>query len=144
MSELNIDEIRREWSEFSRRVESATSVSTEMLRRAMRSDSRVLRRYGWINIIGGAVIIPFVLWYVAHHYGFGAFFWLFAAGLAVAFVQGQKEAGKHGEYHNQRGGAGGDAPPDQQKKRNANKKRTAKTDQLSFRQSQYHLGFHTG
>lgn len=86
MSELNIDEIRREWSEFSRRVESATSVSTEMLRRAMRSDSRVLRRYGWINIIGGAAIIPFVLWYVAHHYGFGAFFWLFAAGLAVAFV----------------------------------------------------------
>ena len=56
MSELNIDEIRREWSEFSRRVESATSVSTEMLRRAMRSDSRVLRRYGWINIIGGAAI----------------------------------------------------------------------------------------
>lgn len=86
MSELNIDEIRREWSEFSRRVESATSVSTEMLRRAMRSDSRVLRRYGWINIIGGAAIIPFVLWYVAHHYGFGTFFWLFAAGLAVAFV----------------------------------------------------------
>jgi len=65
-------------------------------------------------------------------------------GLAVAFVQGQQEAGEHGEYHNQRGGAGGDAPPDQQKKRNANKKRTAKTDQLSFRQSQYHLGFHTG
>ena len=65
-------------------------------------------------------------------------------GLAVAFVQGQQEAGEHGEYHNQRGGAGGDAPPDQQKKRDAYKKRTAKTDQLPFRQSQYHLGFHTG
>lgn len=65
-------------------------------------------------------------------------------GLAVAFVQSQQEAGKHGEYHNQRGGAGGDTPPDQQKKRDANKKRTAKTDQLSFCQSQYHLGFHTG
>ena len=65
-------------------------------------------------------------------------------GLAVPFVQGQQEAGEHGEYHNQRGGAGGDAPPDQQKKRDAYKKRTAKTDQLSFRQSQYHLGFHTG
>src|SRR5699024_6555399 len=37
-----------------------------------------------------------------------------------------------------------DAPPDQQKKRDAYKKRTAKTDQLPFRQSQYHLGFHTG
>lgn len=86
MSELNIDEIRREWSEFSRRVESATSISTEELRRTMHSDSRVLRRYGWINIIGGAALIPFVLWYVAHHYGFGVFFWLFAAGLAVALV----------------------------------------------------------
>lgn len=86
MSELNIDEIRREWSEFSRRVESATSVSDRMLRQAMRSDSRVLRRYGWINIIGGAALIPFVLWYVAHHYGFGVFFWLFAAGLTVALV----------------------------------------------------------
>ena len=34
-------------------------------------------------------------------------------GLAVAFVQGQQKAGEHGEYHNQRGGAGGDAAPDQ-------------------------------
>ena len=65
-------------------------------------------------------------------------------GLAVPFVQGQQEAGEHGEYHNQRGGAGGDAPPDQQKKRDAYKKRTAKTDQLPFRQSEYHLGFHAG
>ncbi len=65
-------------------------------------------------------------------------------GLAVAFVQGQQEAGEHGEYHNQRGGAGRDAPPDQQKKRDTYKKRTAKTDQLPFRQSQYHLGFHAG
>ena len=48
------------------------------------------------------------------------------------------------KYHNQRGGAGGTRPRINQKKRNANKKRTAKTDQLSFRQSQYHLGFHTG
>jgi hypothetical protein len=34
-------------------------------------------------------------------------------GLAVPFVQGQQKAGEHGEYHNQRGGAGGDAAPDQ-------------------------------
>ena len=34
-------------------------------------------------------------------------------GLAVALVQGQQEAGEHGEYHNQRGGAGGDAAPNQ-------------------------------
>ena len=33
-------------------------------------------------------------------------------GLAVAFVQGQKEAGEHDKDHNQRGGAGGDAAPD--------------------------------
>lgn len=33
--------------------------------------------------------------------------------LAVPFVQGQQKAGEHGEYHNQRGGAGGDAAPDQ-------------------------------
>ena len=54
----------------------------------------------------------------------GPFLWLDEAALdnlpdhdfkrlAVAFVQSQQKAGEHGEYHNQRGGAGGDAAPDQ-------------------------------
>ena len=38
----------------------------------------------------------------------------------------------------------GTRPRINKKKRDAYKKRTAKTDQLPFRQSQYHLGFHTG
>ena len=65
-------------------------------------------------------------------------------GLAVAFVQGQQEAGEHGEYHNQRGGAGRDAAPDQKEKRDANKQRTAKTNELAFRQPEYYLGFDLG
>ena len=53
-------------------------------------------------------------------------------GLAVALIEGQKQARKHGKYHNQRRRAGGDAPPEQKEKRDAYKQRTAKTDQLPF------------
>ena len=88
MKNLDIDEIRREWSEYSRRVEERTEgmVTPETLRRSVGSDARVLRRYGWFNLVGGLVIIPFIVWYVARHHGTGTFFWLFVAGLAVAFV----------------------------------------------------------
>lgn len=86
MKNLDIDEIRREWSEYSRRVEERTEnmVTPEALRRSIGSDARVLRRYGWINLVGGMAIIPFIVWYVAHRHGTGTFFWLFVAGLAVA------------------------------------------------------------
>lgn len=86
MAELDIDRMRREWSEMTRRVEREAVVPPEMLRRSMRSDAAVLRRYGWVNLVGGVVVIPFVLWYVAEGYGFGAFFWLLLAGLAAAAV----------------------------------------------------------
>lgn len=86
MAELDIDRIRREWSEMTRRVEREAVVRPEMLRRSIRGDSAVLRRYGWVNLVGGMVVIPFVLWYVADVYGIGAFFWLLLAGLAVAAV----------------------------------------------------------
>lgn len=86
MAELDIDRIRREWSEFTLRVEREAVVSPEMLQRSMRSDAAVLRRYGWVNLAGGVVLIPFVMWYVAHYYGLGPFFWLLLAGLAVAAV----------------------------------------------------------
>ena len=54
----------------------------------------------------------------------GPFLWLDEAALdnlpdhhfkrlAVALIESQQKAGEHGEYHNQRGGAGGDAAPDQ-------------------------------
>lgn len=65
-------------------------------------------------------------------------------GLAVALIQGQQEARQHGEHHNQRRRAASHPAPEQKIKRDAYKKRTAKTDQLPFRQSQYHLGFHAG
>ena len=65
-------------------------------------------------------------------------------GLAVALVQGQQEARQHGEHHNQGRRAASHPAPEQKIKRDAYEKRTAETDQLSFRQSQYHLGFHTG
>jgi hypothetical protein len=54
----------------------------------------------------------------------GPFLWLDEAALdnlpdyhfkrlAVALIESQQKAGKHGEYHDQSGGAGGDAAPDQ-------------------------------
>lgn len=86
MAEFDIDGVRREWSEFTRRVEREQIVSPEALRRCIRSDAAVLRRYGWVNTVGGVVLLPFVLWYVACRYGFGLFFWLLLAGLAVAAV----------------------------------------------------------
>lgn len=84
MAGLDIDGIRREWSELTRRVERGAVVPPEMLRRSVRGDSAVLRRYGWVNLVGGVVVIPFVLWYVADVYGLGVFFWLLLAGLAAA------------------------------------------------------------
>ena len=65
-------------------------------------------------------------------------------GLAVALVQGQQEARQHGEHHNERRRAGRDAAPDQKEKRDANKQRTAKTNELAFRQPEYYLGFDLG
>ena len=65
-------------------------------------------------------------------------------GLAVALVQGQQEARQHGEHHNECRRAGRDAAPDQKEKRDANKQRTAKTNELAFRQPEYYLGFDLG
>ena len=64
--------------------------------------------------------------------------------LAVALVQGQQEAWQHGEHHNERRRTGRDAAPDQKEKRDANKQRTAKTNELAFRQPEYYLGFDLG
>ena len=65
-------------------------------------------------------------------------------GLAVALVQGQQEARQHGEHHNERRRAGRDAAPDQKEKRDAYQQRTAKTNELAFRQPEYYLGFDLG
>ena len=65
-------------------------------------------------------------------------------GLAVALIEGQKQARKHGEHHNQCRRASGDAAPDQKEKRDAYKQRTAKTNELAFRQPEYYLGFDLG
>ena len=65
-------------------------------------------------------------------------------GLAVPLIEGQKQARKHGEHHNQRRRAGGDAAPKQKEKRDAYQQRTAKTNELPFRQPKHHLGFHAG
>ncbi len=65
-------------------------------------------------------------------------------GLAVALIQRQQKARKHGKHHKERRRTGGDAAPDQQKKRDTDQQRTAKTNELAFRQPEYHLGFHLG
>lgn len=65
-------------------------------------------------------------------------------GLAVALVQGQQEARQHGEHHNQGRRAASHPAPDQKEKRDANKQRTAKTNELAFRQPEYYLGFDLG
>lgn len=63
-------------------------------------------------------------------------------GLAVFFVK--QKARQHGEHHNERRRAGRDVAPDQKEKRDANKQRTAKTNELAFRQPEYYLGFDLG
>ena len=65
-------------------------------------------------------------------------------GLAVFFVKCQQKARQHGKHHNERRRAGRDAAPDQKEKRDANKQRTAKTNELAFRQPEYYLGFDLG
>ena len=65
-------------------------------------------------------------------------------GLAVPFIQGEKQPRQHGEHHNERRRAGRDAAPDQKEKRDAYKQRTAKTNELAFRQPEYYLGFDLG
>jgi len=65
-------------------------------------------------------------------------------GLAVALVKRHEKARQHDKDHEKRRRAGGDAAPYQQKKRDAYKQRTAKTDQLPFGKSKHHLGFHAG
>ena len=65
-------------------------------------------------------------------------------GLAVFFVKCQQKARQHGKHHNERRRAGRDAAPDQKEKRDACKQRTAKTNELAFRQPEYYLGFDLG
>ena len=65
-------------------------------------------------------------------------------GLAVALIQRQQKARKHGKHHKERRRTGGDAAPDQQEKRDTDQQRAAKTNELAFRQPEYHLGFHLG
>ena len=65
-------------------------------------------------------------------------------GLAVALIQRHEKARQHGKHHNERRRAGRDAAPDQKEKRDANKQRTAKTNELAFRQPEYYLGFDLG
>lgn len=56
-------------------------------------------------------------------------------GLAVPLIEREQQPRKHGENHNQRRRAGGDAAPEYEKKRYAYEKRPAKTNQLPFRQA---------
>ena len=65
-------------------------------------------------------------------------------GLAVFFVQRQQKARQHGEHQKERRRAGRDVAPDQKEKRDANKQRTAKTNELAFRQPEYYIGFELG
>ena len=65
-------------------------------------------------------------------------------GAGRVFVKGQQEARQHGEHHNERRRAGRDAAPDQKKSGTPKKQRTAKTNQLAFRQPEYNLGFDLG
>ena len=64
MAGLNIDEIRREWSELSRRVERERIVTPEMLRAAVKGDAGKLRRYGWLNVAAGLLFGFFLLFEV--------------------------------------------------------------------------------
>lgn len=57
-----MDDMRRQWSEMSRRVEREPIITPEMLRRAVRSDAGKLRRYGWLNVAAGVVLGFFLLW----------------------------------------------------------------------------------
>lgn len=62
MSELNIDDIRRSWSEMSRQIEREQIITPELLRAAVHSRAGKLRRYGWLNVILGLVFGAFVVW----------------------------------------------------------------------------------
>ncbi len=61
MSELNLDDMRREWSELSRRVEREPIVTPEMLHAAVKGDAGKLRRYGWLNVAAGLLFGFFLL-----------------------------------------------------------------------------------
>ena len=65
-------------------------------------------------------------------------------GLAVFFVKRQQKARQHGEHHNERAALVGTRPRIEKEKRDANKPRTAKTNELAFRQPEYYLGFDLG
>lgn len=60
-------------------------------------------------------------------------------GLAVPFIQGEKQPRQHGEHHKERRRAGGDAAPEQEKKRYADEKRPAETDKLPLCQPEQHF-----
>lgn len=60
-------------------------------------------------------------------------------GLAVPFIQGEKQPRQHGEHHKERRRAGGDVAPEQEKKRYADEKRPAETDKLPFCQPEQHF-----
>ena len=94
---------------------------------------------GGISVVG--LVGPFLgldkaaLYDLAHHH---------FKGLAVAFIQRQQKARQHGKHHKERRRTGGDAAPDQQEKRDTDQQRTAKTNELAFRQPEYYLGFDLG
>lgn len=62
MEEFNMDDMRRRWSEFSRRVEREPILTPDMLSRAVSSDAGKLRRYGWFNVAGGVVFGSLLVW----------------------------------------------------------------------------------
>ena len=94
---------------------------------------------GGISVVGlvGAFLglDEAALYDLAHHH---------FKGLAVFFVKRQQKARQHGEHHNERRRAASYLAPEQKEKRNANKQRTAKTNELAFRQPEYYLGFDLG
>lgn len=60
-------------------------------------------------------------------------------GLAMPFIQGEKQPRQHGEHHKERRRASGDAAPEQEKKRYADEKRPAETDKLPLCQPEQHF-----
>ena len=94
---------------------------------------------GGISVVGlvGAFLglDKAALYDLAHHH---------FKGLPVFFVKGQQKTRQHGKHHNERRRTGRGAAPDQKEKRDANKQRTAKTNELAFRQPEYYLGFDLG
>lgn len=62
-------------------------------------------------------------------------------GQAVALIHGKKKAGQHQRNHQEHGPCAADGAPGQKIGRDANGRRSAKTDKLPFGEIERHFGF---